>query len=165
MERLVVKREGLLKAITSLKNAIDLHDKGAKHIEIVQLQGLDNEEKIVFEYEPIFLALRDSLIQRFEYTVDMLWKYIKLYLEEVIKIKPEIRGPKHIAREVGTAGIISEQDTQILLDMIDSRNMTSHIYKEEIAQQLSSSIPEYYELIKKIIDKMELPESLDDHIS
>jgi nucleotidyltransferase substrate binding protein (TIGR01987 family) len=154
MERLKSKRETLLKAVASLKDAIDLYEKGVKHIEIVQLQGVDNEEKVIFEYEPIRIALRDSLIQRFEYTVDMLWKYIKLYLEEVIKIKPEIRGPKHIAREVGIAGIISEEDTQVLLDMIDSRNMTSHIYKEEIAQQLSSSIPEYYELIEKILGTM-----------
>lgn len=154
MERLKSKHESLVKAVASLKDAIDLYEKGTKHIEIVQLQGLDDEERVIFEYEPILIALRDSLIQRFGYTVDMLWKYIKLYLEEVVKIKPEIRGPKHIAREVGAAGIISEQDTQILLDMIDSRNMTSHIYKEEIAQQLSSLIPEYYELIVKIMSKM-----------
>ena len=155
MERLKTKREGLKKAVASLKDAIDLYEKGLKHIDMVQLQGLDDEEEVVFEYEPILIALRDSMIQRFEYTVDMLWKYIKLYLEEVIEVKPEIRGPKHIAREVGAAGLISEQDTQTLLDMIDSRNMTSHIYKEEIAEQLSCEIPRYYELMLKIMSKMQ----------
>ena len=36
--------------------------------------------------EQIFLGMRDSMIQRFEYCTDLFWKVLKIYLEEVEKI-------------------------------------------------------------------------------
>lgn len=41
------------------------------------------------------------------------------------------------------------------LEMIDNRNKTSHIYPEEIAQEISIKIPHYYVLMKKVIDPLQ----------
>lgn len=138
----------------TLGDAVALYSKCLLHRGSRELRGVGGQQEVIFEYELVLKALRDSMIKRFSCCVDMLWKYIKLYLEEELELKPEIRSPKHIAREVGAAGLITEQETETLLDMIDSRNMTSHIYKEEIAEQLSREIPCYYGLMIEIIDAM-----------
>ncbi len=98
--------------------------------------------------------MRDSLIQRFEYCVDTLWKYLKDYLETVVGTDLEIKGPRPVIRATGNARLMSEEDVELAMLMIDSRNRTSHIYKEEIAQEIAHKIHEYYKLMRKIVDKV-----------
>jgi len=38
--------------------------------------------------------------------------------------------------------------------MIKSRNMTSHIYVEEITEQLVFQIPEYYKFLNNVIQRL-----------
>lgn len=49
---------------------------------------------------------------------------------------------------------MSEEDVELGMLMIDSRNRTSHLYKEEIAQEIADKIHEYYKLMRKIVDKI-----------
>ena len=46
------------------------------------------------------------------------------------------------------------KDAELILKMINDRNMSSHIYKEEIADIISAEIPEYYKVMKSYIDKL-----------
>lgn len=39
--------------------------------------------------------------------------------------------------------------------MIDARNTTSHMYREEFATVLYKQIPAYYVLMQKLVNKME----------
>jgi len=133
-----------LLALASLKEAVDNFgkvDEIAQQVDVIQPESL-------------YRTLRDSMIQRFEFTTDLFWKYLKRYLEDAMKIDLEFNAPKPVAREACRAKVVSESDTQKILQMITDRNMSSHIYKEEIADIISSRIPEYYGLMFQYAQKL-----------
>ncbi|WP_456397902.1 HI0074 family nucleotidyltransferase substrate-binding subunit, partial [Desulfurobacterium sp.] len=74
---------------------------------------------------------RDSAIQRFEFTFEIMWKTIKLFLEKEGII---CRSPRSCIREFFSTGYITEDDTRKLLQMIEDRNATVHTYKETVAE-------------------------------
>lgn len=100
-----------------------------------------------------FMALRDSLIQRFEYSVDTFWKFLKLYLTEKHGIEA-VASPKSIFKACLDVKIIDNQEYISCIKMVDDRNMSSHAYLEELAQEISTAIPSYYPVLKKIIDRV-----------
>lgn len=104
--------------------------------------------------QPFSIIVRNAAIQRFEYTFEACWKFIKEYL----KTKEGIisNSPKSCFREVFTVGIIKEDETIKLLEMTDDRNMTSHTYKEEVAEIIYGKLEEYSRLIKDVIGRFEV---------
>jgi nucleotidyltransferase substrate binding protein (TIGR01987 family) len=152
MEELKLKKENILSALKSLDKAIVSYKKALQKIDISSLLN----ENVFEEYEDFVRTLRDSLIQRFEYSVDMFWKYLKFYLENIEKLTLETKSPKGIVRAVCQARLMREDDAKLILEMIDYRNRTSHIYKEETADIISKHIPDFYLLIKKIVDSLKI---------
>ena len=74
-------------------------------------------------------TLKDGVIQRFEFCYEICWKLIKYYLEnEGIQ---EAKSPKSTFREAFKIGII--EDGEVWIDMLNDRNLTSHVYDEEVA--------------------------------
>ncbi len=54
---------------------------------------------------------RDSVIQRFEYSIDGFWKYLNLYLVgRGVQVKPAT--PKVVFRELFKINLISEEELQ-----------------------------------------------------
>ena len=53
-------------------------------------------------------------------------------------------------------GIIDEEETIRLLEMTDDRNMTSHTYKEEVAQVIYGKLKKYCELLQDVIRRFEI---------
>ncbi len=104
--------------------------------------------------QPFSVIVRDAAIQRFEYTFEAFWKFIKEYL----KTKEGIicNSPKSCFREVFTVGMINEDETIKLLEMTDNRNMTSHTYKEEIAQIIYGKLEEYSRLMEDVIGRFKV---------
>ncbi|MEA2066860.1 MAG: HI0074 family nucleotidyltransferase substrate-binding subunit, partial [Thermotogota bacterium] len=88
--------------------------------------------------EPFSIIIRDATIQRFEYTFEALWKFLKEYLKEKEGIISN--SPKACFREIFSLGFLTEEDTVRCLEMTDRRNDTAHTYKEEIAQIIYSKI-------------------------
>ena len=74
---------------------------------------------------------RDGVIQRFEYTIELLWKVSKKVLEEngVTAV-----APKDVIRELANIGWINNPEE--LISFLKMRNETSHSYKEEIAKEV-----------------------------
>ena len=105
-------------------------------------------------YEEEYRGLRDSMIQRFEYCVDLFWKYLKKDLE-VKQLMPEIKAPAEVVRKSYAAGLITESEAETILLMIKDRNMTSHVYIEEIAEDLAKKIPNHYAIMHTIIQKLQ----------
>jgi nucleotidyltransferase substrate binding protein (TIGR01987 family) len=69
---------------------------------------------------------KDGVIQRFEYTFELLWKTIKIFLfDEGIICK----SPKECMKSAFKFGLI--EDEEAFLDMLDDRNRMSHLYSEE----------------------------------
>lgn len=141
MESLIQKYEKLNDAVSTLKEAIDSFDS----FESIFLQKLTPED-----HNKYYKVFRDSLIQRFEYTTDMFWKYLKIYLETK-SFPATIISPATAIQAACTSGLINEHEGHQLLSMVKGRNKTSHIYVEEIAEQLSEKIPSYCQVMSSIL--------------
>ena len=77
---------------------------------------------------------RDASIQRFEYTFEAVWKTGKSFLRKVEGI--EIGSPKGNIRGFYTIGVLTESQASLALSMVDDRNLTSHTYNEDLAEQI-----------------------------
>ena len=85
-------------------------------------------------------VVRDGVIQRFEFTYELAWKAAKEYIEyEGIVGK---NYPRAVIKEAFALQLITDEDNWIT--MINDRNMTSHIYKEEMAEEIAQRIVEIY---------------------
>ncbi len=51
---------------------------------------------------------------------------------------------------------MSEDETVKFLEMTDDRNMTSHTYKEEVAQIIYGKLEEYTALAESLIDRFDM---------
>jgi len=87
--------------------------------------------------EELFPYLRDSVIQRFEIAVELMWKAIK---EKLLEEGAPCRSPKGCVRAFFEAGFIDEETSRELLKLIDLRNLTSHTYSQEVADGLFKEI-------------------------
>jgi len=76
-----------------------------------------------------------GLIQSFEYTHEMAWNTMKDFLEE--RGVQNLYGSKDTTREAFKAELI--KNGEIWMDMIKSRNLTSHTYNEETALAIASA--------------------------
>lgn len=140
METLKLKYESAKKAIASLKEIIELTNQ-KKQILTLEFINPEVERKI----------LRDSTIQRFEYSVDTLWKYLKEYLLQIKGITQN--SPKPIFRNCLQANLATEKDVEKLIEMVDDRNLTTHTYKEDLANTISEHIPAYLNLMEKLLQE------------
>jgi len=85
-----------------------------------------------------------GLIQSFEYNHELAWKTLKDFLEA--KGLSNLYGSKDVSREAFKLGLLgdSEQDGLLWLDMIEKRNLTSHTYNEDTAQEIVKAIKNDY---------------------
>ncbi|MEW6007022.1 MAG: HI0074 family nucleotidyltransferase substrate-binding subunit [bacterium] len=81
--------------------------------------------------------VRDSSIQRFEFTMDLAWKTLKAFLEEKKGIV--CASPKECFREAYHQGIIGYDEDW--LKFVDMRNETVHTYREEMAEEIYNELP------------------------
>lgn len=139
MAKIVQKLAVIEKALASLKRSIFSYEKA-------QASALPGTEEL--------LMPRDSMIQRFEYSTDLFWKVLKLYLEEIEKVNLEAVSPRGVIREVVKTKLISEAEGDLCMKMVVSRNMTSHIYHEATAALIAQDIPGHYELMSTIVTRV-----------
>jgi nucleotidyltransferase substrate binding protein (TIGR01987 family) len=94
---------------------------------------------------------RDGVIQRFEFCFELLWKTLKIYLEDR---GIEARSPKDCLRAAFGQGWIIEEDS--FLDMLADRNKTSHIYSREESQKIYDRITkQHIPLIKALAQRLQ----------
>ncbi|MEK7376158.1 MAG: HI0074 family nucleotidyltransferase substrate-binding subunit [Candidatus Margulisiibacteriota bacterium] len=94
--------------------------------------------------------VRDSAIQRFEFTMDLSWKAVKAYLEEEKGII--CASPKECFREAYKQGLIDYDEDWIKL--VDERNKTAHMYDEKTAEEVYSVFPSAAKLFRKLLDRL-----------
>lgn len=91
----------------------------------------------------------EGMIQRFEYTFELGWKTLKDYLE--YKGYTELVGSKEVIKQAFADGIITEGE--VWMDMVRARNLTTHIYNEQTANQIKEDIVNlYYSCFSKLHD-------------
>lgn len=91
--------------------------------------------------------VRDSAIQRFEFTIDMAWKLVKTILEERHGVV--CHSPKDCFREAYKQKMLAYDE--FWLELVDMRNETSHTYKEEIAESVYGRLPKAAEYITGLL--------------
>lgn len=84
--------------------------------------------------------VKQGLIQSFEYTHELAWKVIKDYF--IDQGNPNITGSRDATREAFQLRLIS--DGEAWMDMIKSRNLTSHTYDEDTANHIYQQILKAY---------------------
>ena len=79
---------------------------------------------------------RDGIIQRFEFTCELAWKTTREWLLDQGHV--ELNSPKAVMRQAFADGLISDSDGWI--GLLNDRNLTSHIYDENTADQIFQRI-------------------------
>lgn len=87
---------------------------------------------------------KDGVIQRFEFTAELIWKTLKIILE--YNSIDTSGGPKVVIKQAFKFGYIP--DDEIILDILEDKNISSHIYDEKTSDEIFKRISEVY--IKKI---------------
>jgi len=124
-----LKREQTKRALASLQELVP--------------QYLENKENII---------LRDAMIQRFEYSTEAFWKYLKAFLS--IEHNLSANSPREVIRMGLNAKLYGEEISKELLQMLDDRNLTSHTYVEELAETIAGRIPAYSKNMQAVMHQL-----------
>lgn len=126
------------KALTKLSQSVEY---------IQNMNQINSETDIVLDE-----MIKEGLIQRFEYTHELAWNLMKDYAS--FQGNSTIGGSRDATREAFQLQII--ENGKIWMDMIGSRNKTSHTYNEETAEEIYAKILiDYYPAFLTFLQKME----------
>lgn len=81
-----------------------------------------------------------GLIKSFEYTYELAWNTMKDFLE--YQGQSDIYGSRDTFRKAFQINLV--QDGESWMDMLKSRNKTSHTYNEETAKEISNAVFNIY---------------------
>ncbi len=83
--------------------------------------------------------LRDATIQRFEFTFEIAWKTLQLYL---LHQGLETTGPRQTLKQAFVDGLIATpEEADVWLAMLEDRNLTTHTYREAVAESIGPHPP------------------------
>ena len=126
MERIIQRRESAQKALISFSEVLNLEKN---------------------------TVVRDAAIQRFEYTLEAVWKLAQNFLNLFEGI--DLASPKGVLRSCFEVGLVSETNATTLLQMVDDRNLTVHLYNEQIAEQIFQRLTLYHTVLKNLFDTID----------
>ena len=124
-----LKREQTERALASLQELVP--------------QYLEKKENII---------LRDAMIQRFDYSTEAFWKYLKAYLS--MEHNLSANSPREVIRTGLKTNLYSEEISKELLQMLDDRNLTSHTYVEKLAESIAGRIPSYSTVMQNVMNQL-----------
>jgi nucleotidyltransferase substrate binding protein (TIGR01987 family) len=136
---------------SSYKNALTKLEDAVKYIEFNFLDEDNPDEK---ENAGFILndLIKQGLIQSFEFTHELAWNVIKDYAAYQGIV--DVRGSRDAARQAFAMNLVS--NGEVWMEMIKSRNETSHTYNEETANEIFSKIiDEYLPAFLEFRDTME----------
>jgi nucleotidyltransferase substrate binding protein (TIGR01987 family) len=94
--------------------------------------------------------VRDACLQRFEFSYELLWKTLKIFLEEIHGVRAV--SPRQVFKEAFALSIIDEELT--FVEMIESRNTLSHTYNEEQAAKIYVKCVDYLKAMKNVLAQL-----------
>jgi nucleotidyltransferase substrate binding protein (TIGR01987 family) len=99
-----------------------------------------NEAAGLSKQRPLTTIEQQGLIKAFEFTYELAWNMMKDFFE--FQGLNGIMGSRDAFREAFQKGLITEGETW--MEMIKSRNQTSHVYHESLAKEIAEKIVEKY---------------------
>ena len=131
--------------MVSLRDRLAALERALDKLEEALREAMERRGKWEYEF------FRDSAIQRFEFTFELFWKTLQKFLEKEGKA---CRSPRSCIREFFTSGYLDEEETRELLEMVLSRNLTTHTYQEETAEAVFRHLPRYAELMRRGLNRI-----------
>ncbi len=100
-------------------------------------------------------VVRDSVIQRFEFTYSTALKTLQKYFIEQAFIVEKINNMTFNAM-IRTANQLDllKSNLEKWTEFREMRNLTSHTYDEEIAEKVVRVVPDFYEEVKFLLQKL-----------
>lgn len=95
-----------------------------------------------------------SVIKHFELFYEMLWKFLKYYLLD--QFGTDASGSKTIFRACYDQKLLSENELRQLLEVVEIRNTTAHVYDEQTARDICASIFIYSPVLQKFVQAIAL---------
>lgn len=109
-----------------------------KNVEYIKNNIITTEKENTDEV--LHNIIKQGLIQSFKYTHELAWKVMKDYA--FYQGNSSIGGSRDATREALKLNIIKKGE--IWMEMIKSRNKTSHTYNEKVANEIYHNIMEDY---------------------
>jgi nucleotidyltransferase substrate binding protein (TIGR01987 family) len=133
---MTVKLDALRQALSTLNEALELH---REHKADAKLS----------------MALRDSVIQRFEYTYELAWKALQRFLAE--NVTPEAAEPvysrKELFRQAARWGLLP--DPARWFAHHEARNVSAHTCNEANAEQAFRAATAFPEDVRLLVEELE----------
>ncbi len=124
-----------------LKQRLDNYQKALLNIQETKDEYIKNPNK--------FMMM--ALIQAFEICFELAWKTQKDYLQY---LGFEIAGPRDAIKQAFASGVIF--NGEVWLEMLESRNLSTHLYDENrmknISDKIASQYVEEFMVLKKLIE-------------
>lgn len=127
------------------------------------IQRFDNYKKALKQLNEAINTMNDrkltnlekqGLVQVFEFTHELSWKVLKDFLEH--RGATDLFGSRDVVRRAFNLNVIQHGD--IWMNMIKSRNMTSHTYNEdtvdEIIEVIQSEYTEQFNQLKVVLSEI-----------
>jgi len=102
--------------------------------------------------EPKSDLVRDAAIQRFEFSFELAWKTAARVMRNAGVDSGA--SPKQVVRAAFKLGWIG--DDRLWLDMLEDRNRTTHIYDEEMADEIYAHLPGYHTALANLLERLKL---------
>ncbi len=141
MEELKFRYQQLKKAYKRLNYMLGQYKQAFKEVNVAHTEDTENE----------YMTYRDALITRFSFCYDLTWKFLKLVLKVHHSI--EANSPRKVFNDCYAQGIINDNEVRALINMIDARNETAHVYDELRADMVGKKIGSYVDLFDGIAAK------------
>jgi nucleotidyltransferase substrate binding protein (TIGR01987 family) len=115
-------------------------------------QAVARLEESIGDYDRLQLdSVRDGVIQRFEFCTELAWKTVREYLLD--QGYSNINSPKSVMKQAYADGLL--EDEHGWLELLNARNLTSHIYDEATAIEIFQGIRDTYApLLRKLVDTL-----------
>ncbi len=112
------------------------------------------EAVTAYKNNPDNSLYRDALIQRFEFTFELAWKTTAEILRDH-GVVLEIVSPRTVLQSAFSVGYVTDEETW--LQILEARNLMSHIYDEETAIEIADDIcKNYAKAISALLSRLAL---------
>lgn len=97
-------------------------------------------------------GLENGQAQKFEYTMELCWKAVKVALREREGI--DEASPKKVIKAWYLTGHVSEDDYLALIQAVDDRNKLSHVYDQDQFKAIVARLPDHAILLARVMDTL-----------
>ncbi len=92
----------------------------------------------------------DATVQRFEFTIELFWKALKRCLEYIGIV--DAKSPRAVLKRAYALRWLHDEKARI--DMLNDRNLLSHLYSEQVAMDVYPRIPAYHARMRSVYDRL-----------